>query len=421
MKILFDIMPLTTTVTGIGRVVINYLKYLSKVDKKNTYILYSLHPIDLQFKDFINKLGNNFIYEGGYFLNNNSCIKDTKFSIKKFFLKFFFKIAKLIFLKLVSLNISIINKLLIILIVIFFYRENNKLDKKDVDIIIITSPNFPLKLNLSTKKMIVIVYDLVWKYYPETMDILNKFIINNIALDLIKKADKIITISESVKKELTENLELKEEIIPIHLGVDKNIFYNAEKDKIEITKLKYNIKGKYLLSVSTLEPRKNLITLLKAFSMLIKKYPEYLLVLTGRIGWGNDNYEKLIKQLNIEKNVIFTGYIPDEDLAPLYSGAEVFVYPSLYEGFGLPILEAMQCKTAVITSNTSSMPEVGGDACIYVNNPRDENELLEKIIFLIENENIREELREKGIKRGSHFSWEKTAQELIKVINSFKI
>jgi len=184
------------------------------------------------------------------------------------------------------------------------------------------------------------------------------------------------------------------------------------KDKKISQKLfkKYNLDGDYLLSVATLEPRKNLKRIIEAFKML--KTKNLKLVITGKPGWEDLNTLGFKKGNN---NTIFTGYLKKrEDLAALYSQALGLVYPSLYEGFGLPILEAMKCGCPVLTSNISSMPEVAGQAAILVD-PLDVEEIARGLSELVNNQDLRKSLAKKGLAQVKKFSWEKTAQETLKV------
>jgi glycosyltransferase involved in cell wall biosynthesis len=178
--------------------------------------------------------------------------------------------------------------------------------------------------------------------------------------------------------------------------------YNIRHTTYDIDKIKkkYGIRGDYILAVGTREPRKNLQRVLEALNILVSQYPSISLVVAGKFGWGQEisNFQLL-------------GYVPKEDLACLYAGAEVFVYPSLYEGFGLPILEAMSSGCPVVTSNVSSMPEVAGEAAVLVN-PKSVKEIAGGIKRAMKE---RTELIKKGFARVKEFSWEKTARETLGV------
>jgi glycosyltransferase involved in cell wall biosynthesis len=264
------------------------------------------------------------------------------------------------------------------------------------------------------QKYIISVLDLIQILFPKEIK-KSVYISQKIMLSKsIKSADKIISISHHTKQDIIKHFKIPENKIKvIHLAANEN--YKLLKEN-EINKIKqnYNLNYSFILYVGTLEPRKNIPTLLKALYKLKKQNIKHKLVITGKKGWKYKSIFETIERLNLQKDVIFTGYVPDEDLPALYNAADLFVYPSLYEGFGLPPLEAMQCGTPVITSNTSSLPEVVGDAGIMVN-PYDVDELANKMYEVLTNGGLREELSKKGLERAKLFSWKKCAEEHLKV------
>ncbi|NJE77285.1 glycosyltransferase family 1 protein [Thermococcus sp. ES12] len=263
-------------------------------------------------------------------------------------------------------------------------------------------------------KKIITIYDLVPIKFPQTHRgdtiLAHKYAL----MRSLRYADKIISISYSTKKDAVKYFKISEEKIRvIHLGVDED-YKLLPENEIKKIKQKYNLNYPFILYVGTLEPRKNIPTLLKALYKLKKQGLPHKLVITGKKGWKYKNIFELISKLNLQRDVIFTGYVPREDLPALYNAADLFVYPSLYEGFGLPPLEAMACGTPVITSNTSSLPEVVGNAGIMVD-PYDVNGLAKAIYEVLTNDRLREELRKRGLERAKMFSWKKTAEETLKV------
>jgi glycosyltransferase involved in cell wall biosynthesis len=176
---------------------------------------------------------------------------------------------------------------------------------------------------------------------------------------------------------------------------------------------KYQIKRDFILYVGTLEPRKNLKGIIQAYNYSRAK-DDFLLVLAGGKGWKYKHIFRLVNQLKLQDRVVFCGYMPDSDLPALYNSASVFVYPSFYEGFGLPPLEAMACGTPVIVSDTTSLPEVTGDAGIYVD-PFDIEQISVSIDTVLSDVKLCRTLRERGLMRAKLFSWEKTARETIKL------
>lgn len=258
--------------------------------------------------------------------------------------------------------------------------------------------------------IVLTVFDLSFHLFPETHP---KERINYMIRHFYSRLDRVshfITISEAVKQEMIKYLGLSEKKITVTpLGVDEDL-KPVPMERLNLSLSKYGLKpGSYVLYVGTLEPRKNITTLLKAYSYLpdaLKK--QYPLVLAGGIGWLMEGLDEEIRRLGISQSIIKTGYIPREDLPSLYSGANIFVYPSLYEGFGLPPLEAMACGTPVITSNIASLSEVVGEAGIQIY-PNDVKKLAEVMEDLLTNPGRRHHLSQKGIERARLFTWEKCA------------
>jgi len=232
---------------------------------------------------------------------------------------------------------------------------------------------------------------------------------------LIKKADHIITGSNFTKQEIILYMQISQDKISvIYHGVNHELYKEYPKDELQETKAKFDLPKEFLLFVGSIEPRKNLLTLLRAYNLLSKDEKANLpLILVGFKGWEN----KEIMQ-EIEKNkehIRYLGYVTDMQLAHIYNLAAIFVYPSLYEGFGLPPLEAMACGTPVIVSNTASIPEVCGDAALYVE-PMEIQDIKDKILMLANDKKLREELSQKSKAQAAYFSWEKSADEHFEVI-----
>ncbi|MCK5855028.1 MAG: glycosyltransferase family 4 protein, partial [Sulfurovaceae bacterium] len=191
-------------------------------------------------------------------------------------------------------------------------------------------------------------------------------------------------------------------------GIDHNLFKVYQEPKVD-----FELPKKYILSVGSIEPRKNLLGLLKAYALLDEKLKsEYQLVLVGFKGWENIEIMELIKQN--EKSIHYLGFITDEELAQVYNLTSLFVFPSFYEGFGLPPLEAMACGSPVVCSDSSSLPEVGGDAVVYCN-PQDTNDIKEKIEIVLNNTTLQNEMIDKGLQQAKKFSWEKSSKEHMRV------
>lgn len=264
-------------------------------------------------------------------------------------------------------------------------------------------------------KSVVSILDLTFRRFPETFPKFQQKYLDFGTRRAVKKADAVITISESTKRDVVELLGVAEDkVFVTHLGVDASYHPVADEQR-EYAASKYGVNEKTVMYLGTLEPRKNIPTLIRAFSAARKELgPDIRLVLSGGKGWFYEQIFQLIKELKIEDDVHFTGYVPDEDLPALYSSAAVFAYPSIYEGFGLPPLEAMACGAPVITSNTSSLPEVVGDAGITVD-PYDVKELSSSIIRVLSDSDLRNSMREKGLKQAARFNWENTAKQTLEV------
>lgn len=227
-------------------------------------------------------------------------------------------------------------------------------------------------------------------------------------LNFVKKeVDLIIADSETTKEDIVKFLVIpSDKIKVIYLAPDEK-FKNVETEKVNEVLQKYKIKKPYVLSVATQEPRKNIQKLLDAFEQIQKRRPELSLVLTGKYGWGPG--------LRTSENVIWTGYVPDEDLVALYSGCRVFAYPSLYEGFGLPVLEAMACGAPVVTSNNSSMAEIARDTAILVD-PRSHTQLTRALEMVLDlNMENYQKMVQASIKRAGQYTWVKTAEQTLDV------
>jgi glycosyltransferase involved in cell wall biosynthesis len=228
---------------------------------------------------------------------------------------------------------------------------------------------------------------------------------------MARRASMIIAPSEWTRSEITNRLGIRAEgVRVIHEAARESMVPVSEADAQAVL-AKHGIEGPYLLYVGTIEPRKNLLTLVRAYEELIRTTRHKVkLVLCGGRGWLDDEVFKMVDELDLAGMVGFTGYVDDADLPALYSQAEVFVYPSLYEGFGLPPLEAMACGTCVVTSDSSSLPEVVGEAGLQVP-ARDWRALAATIAGLLNDPSAREHLRAAGLERARMFSWERAAHE----------
>ena len=232
---------------------------------------------------------------------------------------------------------------------------------------------------------------------------------------LVKEVDAIITVSEFSKMRLIKQAGAEEKQIHVIChGVAKafqrNLLENICKERLK----KYNINFPYLLFVGKHDPLKNLIHLMEAFKLIKEEFFQYKLIVVGEYSWFSEVIKKRINELKLEKDVIFTDYLADEVLYCFYQNADVFVFPSLYEGFGMPVLEAMACGTPVVASNVCSLPEIVRDNGILVN-PYDVEDIANGIYKILRDNNLRQDLIRKGLSYVKEFTWEKAAKKHIEV------
>ena len=284
---------------------------------------------------------------------------------------------------------------------------------------VIHFPAFPPPLMLKNKNTYFTVHDATMWKYKETLSIKNKLYMRPLSNLGIKRSKKILTVSNASLKNILDVFpQIQGKIVNTGISISPIFRPEDNQAKLKDVKNKYNLPSKYFLTVGSLEPRKNLKFLISSFIDLKKRFPnDYKLVITGRAAWGSQELKKMIDNKDIKNEVIFTGYVPDEDLVSIYTLADCFIYPSIYEGFGLPVLEAMACGTPVMISNTSSLPEVGGDAALYFS-PYVKEELVMQMQRFIINPELKKELSKKGLERSKEFSWKRVADSIYKQYES---
>jgi glycosyltransferase involved in cell wall biosynthesis len=273
-------------------------------------------------------------------------------------------------------------------------------------------PNF-IPVKIRAKKIVTTVHDFSFRLFPEAhpkdrIQYFKKHFSEN-----IRRTDRIITDSVYIKSEASGLLGLPDEMItPVHLGVDHDVFKIYPREALESCKCELGLPENFILFVGTREPRKNLARLVRAYAELPQQIrSEFSLVLVGPRGWGEGD-RSLGEQLGNRITVV--DYVETYRLAQIYNLASVFVYPSLYEGFGLPPLEAMACGCPVIASRAASLPEVCADAAYYID-PHDVQNITEGLFKLLVDEELRRSLIEKGTERAKLFTWEKTAEKTLEV------
>jgi glycosyltransferase involved in cell wall biosynthesis len=269
---------------------------------------------------------------------------------------------------------------------------------------------------------ILTIHDLTPLIFPDFIKIFRHKIVFRFNFFTGKYADRIITSSSHSQHDLMRYLQIPERnILVIFDGVTQHYRVIEDSQEIEQTKTRYHIPGKFVLYVGGFDQNKNLTTLVKAFHLLIQSRlleEPFFLVFVGKLNSTTDGVRETVNNLGLENRVVFTDFVSEDDQIKLYNAAEVFIFPSLYEGFGLPPLEAMACGTPVIASHAASLPEVVGDAAIQVD-PHSPEEFCQAMHDVLTNYELRKNLRRKGLERVKQFPWEETARQTLQVYQEF--
>ena len=262
---------------------------------------------------------------------------------------------------------------------------------------------------------VVTFHDMTFFLYPQ-LHTRSKRILFPLYIRLsARRAAALLAVSESTRRDAIRLLNLApEKITATPLGVPPEFAPLKDPPRADAVRQKYRLPPKYILSVGLLEPRKNLPALLRAFEKAARNDPALYLVFVGRLGWMYEEIFRLVTELGLSERVCFTGYVDAEDLPVVYNLALLFAYPTLYEGFGLPVLEAMACGLPVITSRVSSIPEITADAAVLVE-PGDEQALAEGLSRLLQDEPLRASLSARGRERSALFTWQRTAERTFEV------
>lgn len=295
-----------------------------------------------------------------------------------------------------------------------FYR---KLKKENLDLMFFTHFNVPI---LYRKKYIVTVHDLTLSIFPgqKMTKWYHRLAYNLVIKNAVKKAKKVIAVSQNTKDDIIKFLKISgEKIAVVHNGIGDEFTFIREAHLFSHTLGKFKIKKEFILYTGLWRSHKNLVRLLEAFNILRKNDLDLQFVITGNPDPYYPEIKETVKDLHLENDVIFTNLVEDKDLVNLYNAALIFAFPSLYEGFGYPPLEAMKCGTPVAASNTSSVPEICGDAALYFN-PLDTEDIANKITQVYKSAELQADMVEKGLKRASEFTLEKMADETYKIITN---
>ncbi|MFH1292443.1 MAG: glycosyltransferase family 1 protein [bacterium] len=282
------------------------------------------------------------------------------------------------------------------------------------------SPNLNFTALSKKTKHVLTIHDLSFEFYPEFYTIKqrlwHKFINPK---KQCEQADLILTPSENTKKDIINYYKIdSEKIKTIYPGLSKVKKNNESPVNYDDIKKKYSLPDKFILFLGTVEPRKNIIGLIEAFEKAHNLLPDNCyLVIAGAPGWKNKAIHEYAEKSKYKNYIKLIGYIDPKDKAVIYSLADIFIYPSFYEGFGFPVLEAMNAGTPVITSNRSSLPEISGNSA-YLVNPNKSTEIAQAMVELIKQEKLREYFKNKGLEQAKKFNWQKTAYETIQTIQS---
>jgi len=375
MNILVDLRPLMAgNISGVEIYLKNVLQKILKIDQKNHYVLWwnSHHNVSVNIPQFKNK---NITY-------------------------FTTKIPN----KILNLSLSLLR----------YPKIDQWIGKKlgiKIDKVFVPDPR-PTPVSENCQKIIT-MHDLSFEHFKYTFSW--KTMLWHKMLRPKKEnreATKIIAVSQATKEDIIKTYQINSDKIKVIY--EASDLLTIQKNQIQVVQKKYKLPHKFILTLSTIEPRKNIEGLLGAFQKLKKETNlSHKLVIVGR---HNEKIFAKVKNLQTEKDLIFTGFISEKDKTALYTLADIFVYPSFFEGFGLPLVEAMQMGCPVVTSNLSVMPEIVSKAGQLVN-PYEINSIKEGMRLVLENENLRQQMRKKSFTRAQDFSWEKCARETLEILN----
>jgi glycosyltransferase involved in cell wall biosynthesis len=277
------------------------------------------------------------------------------------------------------------------------------------------SPHHTAPLLVAGCRRVVTFHDLTFFILPERYPRTRLAYFRSVSWATAKAADMLICPSQAVRDDIVRILRAPPEKVRAIAEAAAPAFRPID-DSAVVDRLRYKhvLPDRFVLSVGSLEPGKNRTTLLKAFAELRRRGVEHKLVVAGQRAWKYGDDFRLAEELGLKGDVIFTGYVSPEEMPALYAAADLFVFPSLYEGFGLPVLEAMACGVPVVASNVSSIPEVAGDAALLVG-PRDAAALCDAMERILKDSDLRATLRHRGLERAATFSWERAARETLAV------
>lgn len=268
-----------------------------------------------------------------------------------------------------------------------------------------------------TSKQLITIHDMTWWTHPEAHEGVKVWYFKTMIRLCARRADCITVNSQSTKNDLMRIIKVQDsKIVLIYHAANERFLPVTDNSRLDEVKKRYQLPERFIFFVSVLEPRKNLNGLIRAFAGFRDKHPELshrLIIGGGRgFGWKNESIFKLVEDLGLKERVRFLGFVPDDDLPAIYSLADLFVLPSFYEGFGVPVLEAMMCGCPVITSNVSSLPEVADDAAVLID-PYDIDQLTLALEKVLDDPKLRQSMSSRGLINARRFSWGKVVRETL--------
>jgi glycosyltransferase involved in cell wall biosynthesis len=261
---------------------------------------------------------------------------------------------------------------------------------------------------------VLTVHDLIFKLFPRYHKRLNYWFLNAAMPLFVRRADAIIAISQATRRDLMAHYGTPPEKITVVYEAAAPCFRPPPPQAVAAIRVRYGLPERFLLTVGTIEPRKNLARLLEALVRLRQRYPDLYLVVVGSRGWLYQGFFQRIAELGVQDVVHLPGYVPDADLPAVYGAATLMVMPSLYEGFGLPVLEAMACGVPVVCSRAASLPEIGGAAARYFD-PTDVEDMTQALDQVLADAELRAAMVAAGLEQAARFSWDRVARETMAV------
>jgi glycosyltransferase involved in cell wall biosynthesis len=366
LNILIDASQFPTEKTGVGVYAVNLIHAIVAMDQRNQYTII-IQDDEVAFESIDSP--------------NVRILKFPARIFRKFFFRFFLE-----------------------QIVIPYLLLRHKID-------LIHSLHYSFPLMTFGSKRVVTIHDMTFFKFPEAHERVKVFYFRLFILLAAKIASRTIADSESTRRDFIARTDAAmENVVTVLLGSPPASQISDTVTDSAPIRHRLGITGEYIMFVGTVEPRKNLLRLILAFARLISEEKDYQLVILGKKGWGYDPVFQVIAELDIADHIVFTGYLGDDEKLQLMKNATLFVYPSLYEGFGLPLLEALSLGLPTITSNVSSLPEVAGSGAIQID-PYDTRAIYQAIKKLLSDEKLREGLELKAREQASRFSWQKTAEK----------